>query len=257
MRWLRYWTCRRPCRSRRMRWLGSVTAVLAWVVRRRIDQMPSRGLRSGALDGRWGFLSGACVLDRSMISRPREACLLRVDQLVPVLPRPLAGCVQRAQRAPAERGQGILDTALRALVLLPCDETVPFQLAQGLGQRLGGDATQRDLELRESARAVLQAAQDQRGPLVAHAEWHQRGRTDGVEHLGIQRGPFGLWLRHDSHRRAVSDRKPALGLRSYPWKRRAAGSSCSGQAAGLAGQPWRRPGGGATRSRRQGGPTGR
>lgn len=32
-----------------MRWSGSVKAVLAWLVRRRIDQMPSTGLRSGVV----------------------------------------------------------------------------------------------------------------------------------------------------------------------------------------------------------------
>ncbi|MFF7021208.1 hypothetical protein ACFY97_09360 [Streptomyces klenkii] len=31
-----------------------------------------------------------------------------------MLPRPLAGGVERAQEAPAERGQGVLDTAFRA-----------------------------------------------------------------------------------------------------------------------------------------------
>ncbi len=40
---LRYWFWRRPCRSRRMRWSGSVKAVLAWLDRRRTDQMLSTG----------------------------------------------------------------------------------------------------------------------------------------------------------------------------------------------------------------------
>ena len=45
----RYWIWRRPCRSRRMRWSGSVKAVLAWLVRRRTDQMPFDGVEVGCV----------------------------------------------------------------------------------------------------------------------------------------------------------------------------------------------------------------
>jgi hypothetical protein len=48
MRLLRYWILRSPCRSVLMRWSGSVNAVLARLLRRSRDQMPSTGLRSGA-----------------------------------------------------------------------------------------------------------------------------------------------------------------------------------------------------------------
>lgn len=49
MRLLRYWIWRRPCHSTLMRWPGSVEAVLAWLLPRSSDQMPSTGLRSGGI----------------------------------------------------------------------------------------------------------------------------------------------------------------------------------------------------------------
>ncbi|AZS89600.1 hypothetical protein ELQ87_39160 [Streptomyces griseoviridis] len=48
MRWLRYWMCRRPLRTVQMRCSGVEKATLESQPRRRRDQMPSTGLRSGA-----------------------------------------------------------------------------------------------------------------------------------------------------------------------------------------------------------------
>lgn len=48
MRWLRYWMCRRPRRMRWARCSGVLKATLESQPRRRRDQIPSTGLRSGA-----------------------------------------------------------------------------------------------------------------------------------------------------------------------------------------------------------------
>jgi hypothetical protein len=48
MRLWRYWIRRSPCRKAWSRWVGSSKAVLAWLLCRSKDQMPSTRLRSGS-----------------------------------------------------------------------------------------------------------------------------------------------------------------------------------------------------------------